>query len=163
MTKQKSINVAKYFIYQANEVGSFISNLKLQKLVFYSQAWHLALFGEPLFEEDFEAWIHGPVEPNLYREYKRFGSKPIELDVSRDILKEFSEEKIEFLNEVRDNYLGYDAFELEMMTHREDPWIDARKGLSIDQESNNIISKEAMKKFYFERVDEEEDTQAEAA
>jgi uncharacterized phage-associated protein len=69
--------VANYFIWLANETGSFLSNLKLQKLVYYAQAWHLALEESPLFEEDFEAWIHGPVLPTLYQKYESFSWKPI--------------------------------------------------------------------------------------
>jgi len=53
--------IANYFIYVANETGSYLSNLKLQKLLYYAQAWHLALYGISLFDEEFEAWIHGPV------------------------------------------------------------------------------------------------------
>ncbi|MBW4622042.1 MAG: DUF4065 domain-containing protein [Cyanosarcina radialis HA8281-LM2] len=58
-------DVASYFIDLANKTGNTVNNLKLQKLVYYSQAWHLAIHGTPLFEEDFQAWIHGPVIPEL--------------------------------------------------------------------------------------------------
>ena len=58
-------------------LGLTSCNLKLQKLVYYAQAWHLALRDVPLFEEDFEAWVHGPVIPALYQEYKKFGWRPI--------------------------------------------------------------------------------------
>lgn len=69
MTQITCFDIAKHFIRFANEEGSFISNLKLQKLVYYAQAWHLAIHGTPLFEEDFEAWVHGPVIPSLYQKY----------------------------------------------------------------------------------------------
>lgn len=64
--------VAKFFIHLANETGSYISNLKLQKLVYYAQAWHLALHDTPLFEDDFEAWVHGSVVPSSIRNIKNF-------------------------------------------------------------------------------------------
>ncbi len=69
--------IADYFIWLANNTGSFISNLKLQKLVYYAQAWYLAIHDQPLFNEEFEAWIHGPVIPVLYQKYKTFSWKPI--------------------------------------------------------------------------------------
>lgn len=81
-------NVADFFIHLANETGSYISNLKLQKLVYYAQAWHLAIYATPLFEEDFEAWVHSPVIPALYREYKSFGWQPILKDVQKPELTE---------------------------------------------------------------------------
>ncbi len=59
------------------EVGDNVSNLKLQKLLYYSQGFHLALFNRPLFEEDILAWEHGPVVREVYRRYSRFGSGAI--------------------------------------------------------------------------------------
>ena len=60
-------DIAKYFLAQADEeIGDLISNLKLQKLVYYAQGFYLALHDEALFPEDIEAWTHGPVVPVLY-------------------------------------------------------------------------------------------------
>ena len=144
--------VANYFIRLANETGSYISNLKLQKLVYYAQAWHLAIHGTPLFEEDFEAWIHGPVIPELYRQYKDFGWKPILKDVSKP---SFSLDVQEFLQEVAEVYFACDAYELERMTHQEDPWIKARGGLPMDAPSSATISKESMLEYYKARAEED--------
>lgn len=76
-TVQSCFDIASYFIERANQTKSTINNLKLQKLVYYSQAWHLAIHGIPLFKEDFQAWVHGPVVPELYQKYKGFGWQPI--------------------------------------------------------------------------------------
>ncbi len=149
--------IADYFIWLANETGSYISNLKLQKLVYYAQAWYLALYGQPLFDEDFEAWIHGPVIPELYREYKNFGWKPILKDVSSP---DFSEEIQDFLEELTEVYFGCDAFELEQMTHHEDPWIQARGNLSLDAPCSFVISKASMKEYYKTRAEAEENQEA---
>ena len=146
-------DIANYFIRLANETGSYISNLKLQKLVYYAQAWHLAIHDTPLFEEDFEAWIHGPVIPTLYREYKDFGWKPIIKDVQKPI---FSEDVRNFLEEVAEVYFACDAYELERMTHQEDPWFKARGGLSMDAPSNEVISKESMTNYYKARAEAED-------
>lgn len=121
--------VADYFIWLANDTGSFISNLKLQKLVYYAQAWYLAIHDKPLFDEDFEAWIHGPVIPELYKEYCGFKWKPILKEVEEP---KFTEEVKQFLDEVTDVYFGLDAYELEQMTHLEAPWIEARGAKPTD-------------------------------
>lgn len=144
--------VANYFIRLANETGSYISNLKLQKLVYYAQAWHLAIHGTPLFEEDFEAWVHGPVIPALYQQYRDFGWKPILKDVEQP---SFSEDVQNFLQEVAEVYFACDAYELERMTHHEDPWIKARSGIPDDAPSNAIISKESMREYYKARAEED--------
>jgi uncharacterized phage-associated protein len=71
-------DAAKYFLAQVSEdAGDLISNLKLQKLLYYAQGFHLALYDEPLFPEAIEAWTHGPVVPDLYRHYKKYGAGAI--------------------------------------------------------------------------------------
>jgi uncharacterized phage-associated protein len=137
--------IADYFIYVANETGSYLSNLKLQKLLYYAQAWHLALYDVPLFEEDFEAWIHGPVIPSLYEQYQTFGWQPLLKEVQNP---QFSEELQNFLKEVTNEYFILDTLELEMMTHREAPWIEARGNMPIDEPSLTIISQQSMKNYY---------------
>jgi uncharacterized phage-associated protein len=145
-------DVAKFFIYLANETGSYISNLKLQKLVYYAQAWHLALHDTPLFADEFEAWVHGPVVPVLYQEYKKFQWKPILEEVAQP---EFAEDVQVFLNEVAEAYLACDAYELEQITHQEDPWLIARGELPQDAPCNEIISKESMQEYYKARGEED--------
>ncbi|HAA28445.1 MAG TPA: hypothetical protein DCE56_13130 [Cyanobacteria bacterium UBA8553] len=149
MPQLTASEIADYFIYVANDTGSFISNLKLQKLVYYAQAWHLALYDTPLFDEDFEAWVHGPVIPALFDQYQEFGWKPILKEVEKP---EFSLELDEFLEEITEVYFIREGLELEMMTTREDPWIYARKGLLRDEPSHAIISKESMREYYKERA-----------
>jgi uncharacterized phage-associated protein len=144
-------NVADYFIWLANETGSFISNLKLQKLVYYAQAWHLALHNTPLFPEDFQAWIHGPVIPALYQKYKLFGWQPILKDVKPDL----PEDVQAFLDEVAQAYFACDAYELEQMTHAESPWNWARGDIPPDAPSNAVIKKEWMKEYYGSRAEED--------
>ena len=142
--KLDCFKIAQYFIWLANETGSFISNLKLQKLVYYAQAWHLALYSKPLFEEDFEAWVHGPVIPELYQKYKKFGWHPIDEDAKPDLPQNI----INFLDEVAQEYLACDSYELEQMTHIEAPWNQARPNLLPDAPSNEIIHKEWLKEYY---------------
>lgn len=144
-------DIAKFFLAFGNETGEPVTNLKLQKLVYYAQAWYLANYGKPLFDADFQAWVHGPVIPDLYQTYKSFGFAPILSDIKLDDVKLDAELK-EFLNEVAQVYMPYGGYQLEMMTHKEDPWVEARAGCEPDQRCENVISKDAMKKFYGEKA-----------
>jgi len=144
--------IADYFIWVANDSGSFISNLKLQKLVYYSQAWHLAIEDSALFEDDFEAWVHGPVIPTLFDEYKKFQWKPIIKEVKQP---HFSPELEDFLEDITVEYFLCTGLELELMVCREDPWMKAREGLPKDEPSHAIISQSSMKEFYKSRAVEE--------
>ena len=137
-------DIANYFIKIGNQTDCLVSNLKLQKLVYYAQSWYLALYNKPLFNEDFEAWIHGPVIPALYQEYKSCSWHPIQVNVDTQLPSDI----IEFLEEISEEYLIYDGYELEQMTHLEKPWQQARKNLSLDEPSNNIIKKEWMEEYY---------------
>ena len=78
---------------------SDISNLKLQKLIYYAQAFHLAIYELPFFDEDFEAWTHGPVCPEIYHKYKHYKSSPIPLtsDFNPEL---FNPDQLELLNEM---------------------------------------------------------------
>ncbi len=144
-------DIADYFIWLANETGSFISNLKLQKLVYYAQAWYLALHEEPLFQEDFHAWVHGPIIPPLYQKYKSFGWQPILEKATPQLPENVSQ----FLEEVAKEYFACDAYELEQMTHAEAPWNMARGDIPPDAPSEEVIKKEWMKEYYRASVEED--------
>lgn len=137
-------DVANYFLAQADEdAGDSISNLKLQKLVYYAQGLHLALFDAPLFDEPLEAWMHGPVSPALYRVFRDYGSAgiPVPQGANFDAL---NDEQKEFLDEVYSVYGQFSAWKLRNMTHEEAPWKDTP--------SNMVISHEALKEFFVTRV-----------
>jgi uncharacterized phage-associated protein len=125
----------------------------LQKLLYYAQAWHLALFSKAIFDEDFEAWIHGPVLKSIYKKYNQ-GAKPIQTedtDNLEDIFKENLKLKI-FFDELFKVYFYRGAFELELMTHQEAPWINAREGLEPLVNTNRKISKTSMREYYGNRA-----------
>lgn len=146
-------DVADFFLAFGNDKGEMITNLKLQKLVYYAQAWFLANFERPLFDEDFQAWVHGPVIPNLYDKYKGNGSSPIVESITLDAVKQkFPEDIFNFLNEVASVYMPHGAYELESMTHKENPWIDARKGFEPDQACDVVIPKDSMQIYYGQRI-----------
>lgn len=138
-------DVADYLLWLAHEHGSFVSNLKLQKLLYYAQGWHLGLFGRPLFADRFEAWVHGPVIPALYRKYRGYGWRNIDADAAPPTLPS---ETAVFLHEVAREYLPLDAYELELMSHREDPWRNARGRLAPDEPSSALLSESDMRAWF---------------
>ena len=76
----KASDIAKLLIKKAEQVSygeEFMTNMKLQKMLYYQQGFHLAYFGEPLFDEEIEAWMYGPVVPSVYDEYKSNGKNGI--------------------------------------------------------------------------------------
>jgi uncharacterized phage-associated protein len=142
--------VARYFLAKVDEdVGDGISNLKLQKLVYYAQAYHLALYGEPLFREQVEAWEHGPVVPELYRQYKAYGSGNIPAPADFDPA-EYDERTTDLLDEVFEVFGQYSAWKLRQLTHQERPWVEAYDESARDR----VISHPVMREFYREFVTE---------
>ncbi len=115
-------DVADYFLAKTEEdAGDTISNLKLQKLVYYAQGFALAILGHALFEEKIEAWQHGPVVPELYQKYKSYGAGGIPMPEHVDYSK-FSKEVQKLLDDVYYVYGQFSAWKLRNMTHEETPW-----------------------------------------
>ena len=142
--------VADFFLHFAHEHGDCLTNLKLQKLVYYAQAWHLALKKKPLFADSIEAWIHGPVVPSLYRRFKSNKWNPISDNPKKPALLTATEKLLE---EVLQVFGGYSAWQLECMTHQEAPWRNARKGLADDQNGDREIPHDEMRDFYRKLAD----------
>ncbi|MDK2014598.1 MULTISPECIES: Panacea domain-containing protein [unclassified Deinococcus] len=140
--------VADYFITKPDvEAGDNITHLKIQKLLYYSQGWHLALFNEALFDERIEAWAHGPVVPVVYERLKEFGANPIPLDaVSEE--ESLTLEQKDLLDEIWEVYGGYTAKALEELTHAESPWLDKRKDLAPLQRCTEEITQQAIKAYF---------------
>ncbi len=146
--------IADYFISLSNESQNLITNLKLQKLMYYAQAWHLAITGNRLFDGKFEAWVHGPVLVKLYDDYKSFRWNPIErLDLGEGSFEKIKHsinntETSEILEDIVEEYFGLSAYELERLTHLEDPWLKARSGIPNDEPSNAEIFDKWMIDYY---------------
>lgn len=140
--------IASYFICSIDrEAGDSLTHLKLQKLLYYAQAWSMVFFEKTLFEEDFQAWSHGPVLPSIWEKYKKFGHENIETDDSDHHLPQ---NIIELLEEIKEVYGEKSAKYLENLSHSEKPWIEARQTLPLEQRSTTAISKKTMRHFYFE-------------
>lgn len=134
-------NVAAYIL---KKKGS-MSAMKLQKLVYYSQAWSLVWDEKPLFTAEIQAWANGPVIPALYKEHKgefRVSQWP-KGDPSKltKIQKESIDGVLKFYGEKTAQWLSD-------LTHQEAPWINARKGLADLQRSNSVITDAALHEYY---------------
>ncbi len=145
----KSRDIANYFVYRANKDNTTITNKKIQKLVYYAQAWSLVLLNKKLFNEKIEAWVHGPAVLDLYSKYKKFGFSSIEESIDAGDVK-FSKKITDLLDNVWSVYGKMDARYLEFLTHSEKPWQEARNGLNGFESSHNEISCKSMKAFYSE-------------
>lgn len=135
-------DVAQYIV---NKIGQ-ISTVKLQKLVYYCQAWSLAWDDEPLFEEEFEAWASGPVAPKLYEKHRGSYKSPTQIQGAN--VSHLSENQIETIDVVLKAYGGKSPDWLVTSTHMEDPWKEARGDLADGQRGHNVISKESMLAYY---------------
>jgi len=121
---------------EESEEGEFelISHMKLQKLVYFSQGFSLALSEKPLFSEPIEAWEHGPVCPKLYHILKVYGATPITAIIDPEKISLNDNEKL-LVKMVYDNYGQFSASRLRKITHKSGPWIDTMINSTIPQES----------------------------
>lgn len=158
MAETTANKVADFFIRFSHEHGDLITNLKLQKLIYYAQAWYLALYDEPLFDDRLEAWISGPVQPEVYERFKRYRWEPIRYNPEP---VEFPEEIEEHLIEVLQVFGKYPAYYLERMVHNELPWSKARRGIPIDEHSTAEISTKDMQTFYKTLIEDEQEEEEE--
>jgi uncharacterized phage-associated protein len=136
---------ADWFLAWAEHVDADISNLKLQKLLYYAQGHYLGRFKKPLFSDPIEAWAHGPVIPHIYRSYKQYGKAPI--NTFKAIPSDFDWDNFtpisDYLMDVWNKYGHLAAWTLREKTHTETPWRDAfNRGL------NQVIGQEAMTAFF---------------
>lgn len=135
----KALDIANKLVFKAQNDepngGERLTNLKLQKLLYYQQGYHLAAFGTPLFMEDVEAWMYGPVVPAVYDAFSQYGSSALP-EVSDNFM--LTEEEEGLFNEVYDAYREFSAIGLMNRTHSEAPWIEATphdRGTVIPQSS----------------------------
>jgi len=133
-------DVANLFLSWANKEGDLITNLKMQKLLYYAQAWYLANHKKPLFNEEFEATEHGPVITELYRAFKKYGFSHIKYNNSNKEELVFTKQELIFLQEFYSEFIDYSAHTLVSSTHNEPPWKETPL--------NGIISKKSMQLYY---------------
>ena len=157
-------DVSHYIIVYSNNKDYGVSNLKLQKLLYFIQAYFLANDYPPCFYEKIEAWSFGPVVPEVYREYKQYGAMDIPtsdyyfkidenniLDSHRVYYEDIIAGQDKFIiREIVDRFADYAATDLVAITHKQRPWIEAfAKG------RNSEITTEAIKNYFKEEKEKE--------
>jgi len=146
-TNTRALDIANYILNVANRDGDLISNLKMQKLLYYAQAWYLVNYGIPLFVDEIEAWELGPVIKAVYSHFKKFKSAPIIYKSTNKEDQAFTKKQVNYLSEFYDVFSKYTAHELVNMTHNELPWKEAF-------EKKDIISVDTMKAYYIKVLKE---------
>ena len=144
-------DIAKWFLNKSS-----MTPKKLQKMVYYAYAWFITLMNEDannienrLFNVSPQAWVHGPVFPNLYQKYKDYGYSDIPAEEAEF---NFNEDVEDVLNQVWEVYGKYNANELESLTHQELPWRNARTGCSPFSVCTNDISDKDIFECYSARL-----------
>ena len=136
-------DVAKYVLKKTGQLPT----MKLQKLVYYCQAWSLAWDDVPLFDEDFQAWANGPVCPELFNLHQ--GKFVVDESLLVDVPDyAFSKDALETMDVVLAHYGGRESYQLSELTRKEAPWRKARAGIPNGERSTNVISKDSMQRYY---------------
>lgn len=135
-----AVDVAKFLL----EQGGSMSTMKLQKLVYYCQAYKVAWLDAPMFEEPVRAWTHGPVVYELYREHK--GKYSVNAEEFPGDSGNLTTEDKDVAWAVLEAFGGLTGWELRNQTHREAPWVSAYD--ELDARHNNEIALESMGAYY---------------
>lgn len=149
-------NVCDYIIVKLTEGGRHLNILKLQKILYYVQAWNLAFAGRRAFNDSFQAWVHGPVSRTIYDRFSITKSLYSFVSVA-DVRSGFNPFTIDQdvrarIDSVLEIYGDFTGDQLEEMTHNEDPWIKARAGIAPALRCENQISDRDMAIYYGNRV-----------
>lgn len=152
---KEKIDIIARFFYVSNRQD--VTNMSIQKMLYYAQGFFKAIYGKDLFNDDCQAWVYGPVYPKIYEKYRNIQNleslSVSELNTGVDTL---SKEELSFLKEIFNAFGIYSGYALRDMTHKEDPWKNTRIGLPAEARSERIIKKEDMEN-YFKKVVEEYD------
>lgn len=153
-------DVCDYVIQRLCAAGECVNLLKLQKLMYYIQAWSLAFYDKPLFSGHFQAWVHGPVNRELYDRFADSKSLYSEVTVE-DVLPEFDVERIDeddrgHIDAILDAYARFTGNQLEDMTHREEPWLKARNGIRPTERCEREIDEQLMATYYRQRLPQQD-------
>jgi uncharacterized phage-associated protein len=150
--KLSALDVANYFLFRAErEDQELLSNLKLQKLVYYAQGIHLAMHGKILFRDRIEAWDYGPVVPELYHLYKEHGAGGIPAESDFDP-SGIDKNTLDFLDEIFDAFGQFSAIRLMEISHKDKCWKETAQGMEISPSSMEKCLKKYIKHGKRQRV-----------
>ncbi|MBN2794459.1 MAG: DUF4065 domain-containing protein [Clostridia bacterium] len=148
-TSKKIDMVAKMILSKSGDT----TPLALQKLLYYSQAFTKMFTENFLFDDDCEAWVHGPVYREVYHHYKCYGFEPIKACLNVNYEDMLTSTEVDIIESVIKNFGCYSGRILEMMTHGEKPWLMTRGFLKSEESSNDLIDKVLIEQ-YFQEVKE---------
>lgn len=146
-------NIADYVICTAyKRKEEFLSHGKLQKLLYYIQAWSYGITGKPLFDGAFQAWVHGPANVEIFHRFKDKGKTLYSEITIQDIINMNpvidNPENREVVDLVLGNYLKYSGADLERISHSEKPWREARDNCRTWDRCEKEITPASMRAFY---------------
>ena len=159
-----AIDVSLFLVNFFNKNELPLSHLKLQKLLYYIQAWHLVFFDKnPMFDEQAQAWVSGPVYKSVYdflndKGIRMYDDLTIDLpktvyeNAQTTLFNNILEEQREFLDVLLEKYAFKSDSELVVLTHSEKPWNNARAEADIFEYSNEIIDYNSMYNYYRSRL-----------
>lgn len=149
MRVYKAMDVAKYVIYYCIEHDIPISNLKLQKLLYFIQAIYLVQLKVPCFNDEIQAWDFGPVVPNVYHKFKQYGAGNIPYVNAEiyDVGNKIDDKDKKRIAIILEGFAHYRAIDLVKATHEQDPW----KNVYQKGQHNISISNQSIRN-YFEKV-----------
>lgn len=146
MAKVSALDVAKFILVKQ---GTSMTTMKLQKLVYYSQAWHLTWTGKSLFNDEIQAWANGPVTRSLFEHHKGMYSISAS-QLTAGQVDHLGPEQQSVVDIVLETYGPMTGTQLSMLTHAEVPWLNARGHLSAGDKSAAAITMDSMRIFYKE-------------
>lgn len=127
-----ALAVANYFIQKSNDEGEPVDPLKLQKLIYFANGWHLALYGLPLIGEPVHAWRYGPVVESVYHAFKRYGSRRIDEVAGATLIPGDDTETTQLLYSVWRKYGHFTGGQLSNLSHDpEGPWAAATSAAPV--------------------------------
>lgn len=139
--------IANYIITHMGEV----TPLALEKLLSFSNGVNYAVNGEQLIFEDNQAWAHGPVYPDMYNKYKKFGYKPIDDGIYSThgcVLSKLTDKEISAIDLVINTFGLFSPKTLENISHSQQPWEEKRIGYKDDEAGQEVIDQNSIKSFY---------------
>ena len=138
----RAIDVADYILRKRGPMSA----MKLQKIVYYSQAWALVWTEKPLFSDDIQAWANGPVVPGLYAKHR--GHYSLAKGFFQGEPERLNPDQKDVIDKVLNYYGSKDPQWLSNLTHLEAPWKEARYGIAPGERGNMVISKESIIEYY---------------
>ena len=142
-----AMDVARQFVRLAwdGEESEGLTHMRLQKLLYYAQGWHLAAFGRALFVGRIQAWKYGPVVKEVYPAFAST-TQPITPQEAGE--PSLAEQDRAFVRTIWDEYKRFSAYGLRDMTHQEPPWLEARAGLAEGESCDREITHASLQSYF---------------